>query len=640
MFEASKWIWRSKEAKADEYCEFFTEFEAADMEQIHCRLSCDSDYTLFVNGSFAASNQYGDFEHYKVYDEIDITPFVKRGKNTLSVLVWYFGENTSRYKTYAAGLIFEVVDKNGILTASSQKTLARLSPAYQSHRCKKISSQLGYGFHYNASREDGALFSGAGFVNAAEVEKNCVFHKRIGEKLIIADTEKTAKITVAADRKYHLVDFGEETLGLLTLRFCSKQVQTVRIDWGEDLQNGHVRRIIGADDFSVEYTAKAGKNRYTNYMLRFGCRYLEVWTEEPITVDYIGIIPQYYPAIKKQVCLEDPLDQKIYDMCVNTLSLSMLEHYVDCPWREQALYVYDARNQMLSGYFAFESGNQEYAYSNLMLISQDRRTDGLLSICTPTGKPNAIPTFSLHYFTAVLEYYRYTQDKAFLQYVYPKLLSVIKPFRDNSENGLVYSFGGEGYWNFYDWSDYLDGWMERGSPRELHSVINFLYIIALDALEEITRIIDVPFLYGGEADAVRKRVKTVFFCEADGLFSFKPSQKDYTELANALAIVSKTVNGTQAEAICQKLLSGAVSESSLSLKCFMYDALLMTDVNYKDAVLSQIRKHYGYMLSCGATTAWETIKGAEDFGNSGSLCHGWSAIPVYYYHQFGMTKSD
>jgi len=37
------------------------------------------------------------------------------------------------------------------------------------------------------------------------------------------------------------------------------------------------------------------------------------------------------------------------------------------------------------------------------------------------------------------------------------------------------------------------------------------------------------------------------------------------------------------------------------------------------------------MLDRGATAFWETIKGADDFGGAGSLCHGWSALPIYYY---------
>ena len=38
------------------------------------------------------------------------------------------------------------------------------------------------------------------------------------------------------------------------------------------------------------------------------------------------------------------------------------------------------------------------------------------------------------------------------------------------------------------------------------------------------------------------------------------------------------------------------------------------------------------MIASGATTCWETQYGASDFNNAGSLCHGWSALPVYYYH--------
>lgn len=72
--------------------------------------------------------------------------------------------------------------------------------------------------------------------------------------------------------------------------------------------------------------------------------------ESPIEVDYIGLIPQVYPVMEKQVNLDNKLDQNIYNACVNTLKLCMMEDYVDTPWREQCLYVYDSRNQALCGY--------------------------------------------------------------------------------------------------------------------------------------------------------------------------------------------------------------------------------------------------------------------------------------------------
>ena len=39
------------------------------------------------------------------------------------------------------------------------------------------------------------------------------------------------------------------------------------------------------------------------------------------------------------------------------------------------------------------------------------------------------------------------------------------------------------------------------------------------------------------------------------------------------------------------------------------------------------------MLEAGATAAWETKEGASAFHQAGSLCHGWSAIPVHYFRR-------
>ena len=66
------------------------------------------------------------------------------------------------------------------------------------------------------------------------------------------------------------------------------------------------------------------------------------------------------------------------------------------------------------------------------------------------------------------------------------------------------------------------------------------------------------------------------------------------------------------------------------MKCFVYDALIKTDLDgYRDFILNDIRKAYEPMIEVG--TVWETIEGASDFDNAGSLCHGWSSTPIYYY---------
>ena len=67
------------------------------------------------------------------------------------------------------------------------------------------------------------------------------------------------------------------------------------------------------------------------------------------------------------------------------------------------------------------------------------------------------------------------------------------------------------------------------------------------------------------------------------------------------------------------------------MKCFKYDALLAVNKEkYRNYILEDIRVTYGKMLDAGATTFWETEEGESAFDNAGSLCHGWSALPVYY----------
>lgn len=105
-FKSSKWIWISERDGVDEYAEFSCRFDARKAGAV-CRVSCDGDYTLLINGAYVASNQYGDYEHYKIFDEIDISGYLREGANDLFLLVWHFGADSQRYQKAKAGVILE-----------------------------------------------------------------------------------------------------------------------------------------------------------------------------------------------------------------------------------------------------------------------------------------------------------------------------------------------------------------------------------------------------------------------------------------------------------------------------------------------------------------------------------------------------
>lgn len=631
VFMNSEWIWTDRLFDENEYAEFYDilNWEAG---MTRMNISVYGDYTLFVNGKYIASNQYGDFEHYKVYDSIDITDKLIKGRNHICILVWYFGRSGMRYLTETPGLIYEVVNNEKVMLVSNQQTQSRRSLVYEcGGQVHKITSQLGYSFRYDATKEDGWL-SGeyVGFSDSVVIQSKKNFYKRPIKKHVI---EPICKGEIIHSDNRYIIDLGKEFVGLCSFVLNSEKAQSINIAYGELLVNGHVKRIIGNRNFSFDYLAKPGINEYTNYMLRLACRYIEIECEYPIDISYVGILPQTYPVTEGISPVNSELDKRIYESCVNTLKLCMMEHYVDCPWREQCLYAFDSRNQMLSGYYAFADKNLDYARANLLLISKDRREDRLLSICCPSGENLVIPSFSLYYVVAVNEYLQYSKDISLAEEVFDKIEDVLGVFVDNMQDGLFGKFAGRDHWNFYDWSDYAEGKLHCDDGDESDFMINAIAIYALESFDEICRKLVKVNKFKGIAEAVREKVRLRFFNEATETFFMTDKEEEPTELANSFAILTGIVGGELKSKIAQRLADHEFLPCSLSMKGFKYDALLHVDkVKYKDTILDEIRAIYKPMLDEGFTTVWETADGAEAFNSAGSLCHGWSAIPIYYYN--------
>ena len=103
----------------------------------------------------------------------------------------------------------------------------------------------------------------------------------------------------------------------------------------------------------------------------------------------------------------------------------------------------------------------------------------------------------------------------------------------------------------------------------------------------------------------------------------------YTQLGNAFALLIGLGDERTVKAIKE---DKTLVPATLSTAGFVYDALLNYSLDEADYILTDIRTKYKYMLDNGATSFWETIDGEKAFDGAGSLCHGWSALPVYYYN--------
>lgn len=636
------WIWENRSPKPDEFADFYTELEldASDTSKpAVMKISVDSEFGLYVNGTLVSNGQYPDFPYYKVYEEVDISKYLHPGKNSIAFEVWYIGESSSTYFVGEAGLWFELTVGDRLALVSSPSVKSRISRTYESYRRRFLTTQLGFGYAYDARGEDGwRTAGGEDFTDSfANEEREAPAVKRPIKRLV---TEAPVSASLIGKKgNTYLFDLGMETVGYYRVCFTGKSGQKLKIAYAEHLTDGAVRNKIGIRDFSFDYTAREGENDYFGYFRRLGARYVELRFDGEVFDVSFDMYPRSYVSKKRPISIPDERLRRIYEVGVRTLECCMHDHYEDCPWREQALYGFDSRNQMLFGYHAFEE--TEFQRATLRLFAEDRRDDGLLSICIPASYDLVIPSFGLHYVNAVREYLDYTGDKSLIMEVYPKLESLLSVFISRLEGDLEPTFPNSEHWNFYEWTEHLTGEPIWGVdiPRA-DLVLNSLLVIALDNLAYVLDAIGVENSYAEIASRIRLAARRELYDASAMDFSLYSDEAVFTELGSALSILSGIAEGEVAEKICETLCTDSTRvKASLSAKCFVYDALLKTDEErYLERVLLDIKTVWGKMLDAGADCFWETELGWHDFSDAGSLCHGWSALPVYYISKYWSEK--
>jgi len=634
-----KWIWANNDAEGvDSYADFIGNFTVEKEGEVGLSIACDSIYNVEVNGKLVAFGACADYPHCKHYDYWDITEYCKK-ENDVKITVWYLGVGSSTYRIGERGLAFKIAQGEDVLLRSSEEMLSRKNINYKNGYAKTITTQMGISFLYDSTVEnnfpyeksvvsgffDGHTIKGKEGVFKGEViaynrgRKNCVLNGRV-------------PVEITKIEGGYRVSWEKEAVGFLDLDFVSPKAQKITIAFGEHLERGgKVAAKIDSRDFTVEYVAKEGENKYMNAFRRLAGRYLDIECETELEINYIGLNEVIYPQKHIERKFKDPLLQKIYDTCVHTLVCCMHEHYEDCPWREQALYTMDSRNQMLCGYYAFEG--TEFQESNLFLISNGIRKDNILDICYPAEKSYGIPFFSLIFPIQLYEFSVYGKSPMAVQSLIPIVRRIIEGFKGRiDETGLIPSLQGE--WNFYEWTDGSDFLNECGGivqPIHYDLILNCAYVYACEYFEKLT---------GEKIDnsALKKAIRDNFYVEEKGLYKLcLTGEAKFSRLGNSFASLIGLGDG---EGFIDRLIHDEeLIEVSLSMRAFYYDALLRVDEKkYKDYVIEDIKVRYKKMLDAGATTFWETELGWEDFAQAGSLCHGWSALPAYYLSVYAEGK--
>ncbi len=688
-YDRVNWIFvrQPTEEIEDKYYDYKTVFTAQPGQRVLIYISAHSNYALWVNGQFADCGQLQDYESRQIYDTLDVSHLVQAGENSLEITQYVVGRAFSTCRPAVPGVIFAVEADGETVCVSGETVLSGRNSRYASLK-EDISGQCGYNCAYDATGPDTVFENSV----PADKPKNLIARPiekvKIGELLagrlktqgVFLENDKTdvksrrmqtaylstmlrqdllpgehevsnwtgeywkdtdLQWVIPAERKadgaYFIYDLGNEYAGFLHMELETEESVEVLIGYGEHLADLRVRSNVGNRHFCFGFRAKPGKNRFFHPLQRIAGRYLQVHIcGRQGTLNHVGILPANYPLTRKTVPVQDGLHKWIWDVGCKTLETCMHEHYEDCPWREQALYSMDSRIQMLCTYHAF--GEYRFPRESLRMIMESLRPDGLLELCSPGLVSINIPGYTAIFPRQLLEYTQYSGDLTLAEECFAGLTTIVEKLRERiDENGLLAGHQGQEYWHFYEWRQGMHT-MGITEPGFYELPMQALTADAFRCYGDICSLLQKP---GGEtyrqaaADLLSK-AHSVFFDETAGAYKTRPDDEAPAhELTQALMLWAGGVPAVCQKRVEQAILGEKLIRTSLSMTAFTYEALLQNPEN-RAYVLGQIETVWGAMLRAGAQTFWETEDGESDFARAGSLCHGWSAVPVYIFARYGL----
>ena len=343
-------------------------------------ISCEGNFSVFLNGHFIATGQFSDFPDKPTYTTVEVGEYLLEGENELDLLGYHFGIDHFSHIPAAASLLYALDCGNDVI-ASGGDTEYRLDPAYHSGEIARLTPQMGFVFEYDARKMAGDWqnIQSGDFVDSpvpeprplplpelkpqtsmAVVAKGSFIRSGDGDGKTVGQLMQSDFLSSednAGDGSFLVIDMGREECGFITLEAEAPAGTVLDIAVGQHLAQMRVGARIGSRNFASRYICGEGRQSFTHYNNRYSGRYIQIHASsnpKRVKIHNAGLIPFEYPvAFAGKFNCEDSLLNKIYEVCGRTLHLCMHEHYEDTPWREQGLYANDGRNQALTGYYVF-----------------------------------------------------------------------------------------------------------------------------------------------------------------------------------------------------------------------------------------------------------------------------------------------
>lgn len=413
-----------------------------------------------------------------------------------------------------------------------------------------------------------------------------------------------------------MYDFGKEVFAKTSISNLTDK--RVRVQFGESKEEALDKKWCV---IQFEEKPEHGKLEYMPYAFRY------VYVSDVnagLTAEY-----EYLPMGKKgSFHCNEPIINQVWDVAAYTFHLNCREFFLDGIKRDRWVWSADAYQSMFVNRYLFLDREIE----KRTLIALGGKSPFRVHI-------NTIMDYTFFWIISLNEYYRTYGDRKFLEQILTQLDEVMDfCLRRTDTDGFMRAKTGD--WIFIDWAD-----MDKTGALCGEQI---LYAKALESYSEICACLDRTDQNCGEkAERLQKAIQERFFDEDLGVFidSYESGQKNVTRQNNILAYLFLPCTEKQkADIYVNVILNDEVPQITTPYFKF-YENQVHCQAGNTKLLEESIRKYYGSMLATGATTLYEeynpNMTGAEHFAMYGhpyekSLCHAWSASPIYLLGAYRM----
>ena len=508
----AKWITTSESQSAtNTWISFRKDFilDTVPEQKVIARVAADSKYWLWLNGKLVVLEgavKRGPNPDDTYFDEVDFTPYLNKGKNSVSILLWYFGKHGFSYNPSGMAALFLDCCAISLQTDKSWRSIlhpAFYTPAGEYPNFRLSESNIGFDARKEMNswiRTEDDTHNHWPWASSKELGKEgdkpwnnlkhriIPFWKDFG--LSIYTTEEVKK-GIESDTFVCCLPYNAQIHPYFEV---------------ESVDEGHKIKIL-----TDLYRGGGVPNVFAEYITRRGIQQFEclgwmngqhVYYIVPHGVNVKKLLYRqtgYDTELSGSFYCNDPFYNRIWEKAQRTLYITMRDTYMDCPDRERAQWWGDVVNESGEAFYALSVSSHALTKKGMYELIGWQKKDGVLFAPVPASNYcTELPAqmlASIGYY-GFWNYYLNTGDKQTIADLYPGVKKYMNIWQYDNQNTVIFRAGD---WNWGDWGDNVD----------LEALMNAWYYIALQGQRNMAELLKLTSDVE-EIDQQLSRLKVAF----------------------------------------------------------------------------------------------------------------------------------